>query len=127
MYILYIFSYLNELSFLFLPSLFPFLISVSPFFLSFLFILFPLFLPLILLFPSLSVSPISFIYSNSVVVRNETTPGSYIITGLSPYTLYTARIRVCTSYGCNHSDLTSNRTLQSGMKNMYTYIQYDGV
>lgn len=54
----------------------------------------------------------SIIFS-SMLISNETDPGSLVVTGLKPFTLYTAQVEACTEYGCTKSALSFNRTLEA--------------
>ena len=52
------------------------------------------------------------IFFSSMLLSNETEPGSLVVTGLKPFTTYTAQVEACTEYGCSKSSLSTNTTLE---------------
>ena len=53
-----------------------------------------------------------YIHSDSVAVRNETAPGTVVLSGLTPYTLYIVQVEACTQFGCTRSSIVPQRTLE---------------
>lgn len=54
---------------------------------------------------------------------NDTQPGSYNVSGLSPFTQYQFYVLVCNSAGCTQSNLIASTTLASG-KSIEMIIKY---
>ena len=50
----------------------------------------------------------------SISLINHTETGSYVATGLTPYTLYSFYLLVCNSAGCSSSNIVQKTTLESG-------------
>ena len=53
-------------------------------------------------------------YSDSVAVRNSTAPGTVVLSGLTPFTLYIIQVEACTQFGCTRSSIVPQRTLEGG-------------
>ena len=47
-------------------------------------------------------------------VLSPSEPGTVIVDGLSPYTLYTVQVEACTQFGCTMSPLVAIQTLEAG-------------